>query len=289
MEEERMKTGRLPAEQVADWDAGEFYHQLGIRYRTHDGNQVEKFLTDCARQLEGDGADRTMRCMVYNELGSFYRGTSRYQESMEAFRKSQEIILELKDRDTVEYATSINNMAGTCRLAGAHEQAVALFQEALEIHEKLGDRQSYAYASAHNNLSLAYQELGQLSLAAAHLERALPLIGNMPGRGHAVAVTYTNLSTLYHRMKEKDKAYQCIQKALGIFEGLDDAKNVHYAAAVNMLGELEYESGQYEKAAVSFKKAAEYTERFFGRNAEYETACQNLSRVCGKLGKEPAI
>ena len=101
MEEERMKTGRLPAEQVADWDAGEFYHQLGIRYRTHDGNQVEKFLTDCARQLEGDGADRTMRCMVYNELGSFYRGTSRYQESMEAFRKSQEIILELKDSDTV--------------------------------------------------------------------------------------------------------------------------------------------------------------------------------------------
>ena len=56
---------------------------------------------------------------------------------------------------------------------------VALFQEALEIHEKLGDRQSYAYASAHNNLSLAYQELGQLSLAAAHLERALPLIGNI--------------------------------------------------------------------------------------------------------------
>ena len=74
------KTTKMCIRDRADWDAGEFYHQLGIRYRTHDGNQVEKFLTDCARQLEGDGADRTMRCMVYNELGSFYRGTSRYQE-----------------------------------------------------------------------------------------------------------------------------------------------------------------------------------------------------------------
>ena len=66
-------------------------------------------------------------CMVYNEMGSFYRGTSRYQESLSAFRKSQELVLDLKGRDTADYAVSVNNIAGTYRLMGEYEQAVSLF------------------------------------------------------------------------------------------------------------------------------------------------------------------
>ncbi len=274
---------------ISEWDAKEFYHQLGTQYRTHDMKQIEQFLVGCAGQLEGEQKNPVLCCMVYNEMGSFYRGTSRYQESLVAFQKSQELILELKGRNTAEYAASVNNMAGTCRLMGAFEQAVSLFQEALNIHEMLGDLQSYAYASVHNNLSLVYQETGRLDLAVIHLETALPLIENMPEHGHELAVTETNLGILYHRMGKTWKAQMCIGRALQIFEGLDDEKNVHYAAALNMLGTFHYESGQYEKAADAYEKAAKYTERFFGKNKEYETACRNLSRVRVKLGKEPVI
>ena len=31
-------------------------------------------------------------------------------------------------------------------------------------------------------------------------------------------------------------------------------KNVHYAAALNMLGTFHYETGQYEQAAAAYKK-----------------------------------
>ncbi|MCH1983908.1 tetratricopeptide repeat protein [Ruminococcus sp. OA3] len=274
---------------ISEWNTKEFYHQLGTQYRTHDMQRIEQFLAGCARQLEEKQKNPILCCMVYNEMGSFYRGTSRYQDSLLAFRKSQKLILELKGKDTVEYAASINNMAGTYRLMGEHKQAVSLFQEALNIHERMGDCQSYAYASVHNNLALACQELGQLSRAASHLETALPLIENMPGHGHEVAVTETNLGILYHRMGETTKGHQCIARALKIFEELDDEKNVHYAAALNMLGTFCYESGEYGQAAAAYKKAAEYTERFFGRNAEYEIACRNLSRASEKLEEGPVI
>ncbi|WP_049898239.1 tetratricopeptide repeat protein [Ruminococcus gauvreauii] len=274
---------------ISEWDAKEFYHQLGVRYRTHDMERIEQFLAACVRSLGEEQKNPMLLCMVYNEMGSFYRGTSRYQESLSAFRKSQELVLDLKGRDTADYAVSVNNIAGTYRLMGEYEQAVSLFLEALNIHEKLGDRQSYAYASVHNNLALACQELGQLSRAASHLETALPLIETMPGHSHEAAVTETNLGILYHRMGETEKAHRSIAGALHTFEGLDDEKNVHYAAALNMLGTFHYETGQYEQAAAAYKKAAEYTERFFGRNAEYETACRNLSRARRKLREGPVI
>ena len=64
-------------------------------------------------------------------------------------------------KDCSQYATILNNMAGTYRLTGNHVKAISLFHEAAEVYRQSGMEDSYAYASVLNNLALAYRENGQ--------------------------------------------------------------------------------------------------------------------------------
>ncbi len=74
--------------------------------------------------------------------------------------------------DSVQYATVLNNMAGTCRLMGHFDDALRLFHMAEQIYARAGEEQSYAYASVLNNMSLVYRELEDLQPAIDYLEKA---------------------------------------------------------------------------------------------------------------------
>lgn len=260
-----------------------FYRRLDQYYVEGDLEAVERFLLDYRQETKQHGGD--VLIAVCNELGSFYRGTSRYEESVSAFQEAGDAIAAQLGTDCVEYATLLNNMAGTFRLAGQQERAVNYFSKAVDIYHRQGAEDSYAYASVLNNMALAYQELGENEQAAHNLEQALTLIRNMPGHRHETAVTYSNLTALYHKMGKQQEAMRCLDLALKTFEECSEEENVHYAAALNSLAGFLYSSGDYERAVSTYQKAAAYTKRFFGENVEYAVTHQNMCWVYKRMGK----
>src|SRR5512137_2490395 len=60
---------------------------------------------------------------ILNELGGLCRAVGSYTESELAFKKAMEILGVFPGKDDPDYATTINNLAGTYRLMG--EQAKA--------------------------------------------------------------------------------------------------------------------------------------------------------------------
>jgi tetratricopeptide (TPR) repeat protein len=76
-------------------------------------------------------------------------------ESEAIFRKAAGIESSARGR-SADYATCINNLAGTYRLKGEYETAEPLFREALEIYEDEVGTDHFAYLSALNNLGLVY-------------------------------------------------------------------------------------------------------------------------------------
>ena len=106
-----------------------FFEQLDGVYRQGFPEAVEAFLRESLCRAEAE-TDRELELAVRNELGSFFRGAGRYEESLSAFRRAEFLAGELRGRGSGAYATVLNNMAGTCRLLHRASEAESLFLRA---------------------------------------------------------------------------------------------------------------------------------------------------------------
>jgi Predicted N-acetylglucosaminyl transferase len=264
----------------------EFYNDLDRCYAECSLESTEQFLLDSVNSKRAEGDEESEKLIaVYNELGSLYRGTSRYSKSLEAFEKAKELAARVFGENCTEYATILNNMAGTYRLIKEYDTAAELFQKTLEIYKSEGMRNNYVYASALNNLSLVYQETKQYGKAIVYLEDALALIESMPEHRQEIAITYSNLTALYHASGDEEKAMSCLERAIREYEKCPEDERSHYAAALNSLAGYLYAEGKCERAIELYLKSAGYTKRFFGENIEYGITCQNMRWAYEKLGK----
>lgn len=94
-----------------------FYQDLEQYYATGDVDQMERFLLETEAQYRKNTAgEAEIGIAVYNELGSLYRGISRYDASISSFQHARQLVEKEIGTDSVQYATVLNNMAGTCRL-----------------------------------------------------------------------------------------------------------------------------------------------------------------------------
>lgn len=260
-----------------------FEKKLDEVYETQDMKQVEDFLLSAAANMECE-YDPSLLPAVYNEMGSFYRGTSRYEKSIDAFRRCGEMIRRESGTRCVEYATLLNNMAGTYRLKGELDTARKLFQEAVDIFQECGAQGSYPCVSTLNNLALVYCAEGSYKEAAENLEEALSLIRGMEGHENELAVTYANLASLYLREGESKKARKALEDSIAVFEKLPPEDTVHFAAALNSLAVLEYREGNTEEAIQLYRRSAANTRRFFGENVEYGITLENIGRAYEQIG-----
>ena len=73
---------------------------------------------------------------ILNELGGLCRAVGSYTESESAFKKAMEILGKFPGKDDPDYATTINNLAGTYRLMGERAKAEPLFIEAADIYAR---------------------------------------------------------------------------------------------------------------------------------------------------------
>lgn len=211
-----------------------FFEQLDGVYRQGFPEAVEAFLRESLCRAEAE-TDRELELAVRNELGSFFRGAGRYEESLSAFRRAEFLAGELRGRGSGAYATVLNNMAGTCRLLHRASEAESLFLRAMECYRQAGLEDSDAYTSVLNNLSLVYRETGELGKAIDYLLRALKRLEGRGDRQAELAVTYNNLTTLYQAAGDRDKALLCVNRALQEYEKCPEEQRVHYAAVLNSL------------------------------------------------------
>lgn len=262
-----------------------FYTQLDQSYATGGIPTAEQFLLSYTKSP----ANEQVCIAAWNELGSLYRGTSRFPQSLAAFEQSLALAETVFGPTQSEYATILVNMAGTCRLAEDHDKAIELFKQAIAIYSAAGEDNSYLYANVWNNLSLAYRDAGQLEHAMNCLEQALSIIEVLPGYRQELAITYNNLAALAHAKGDRERTAFCLRRAMEEFDACADEENVHYAAGLNSLASVLYSTGAYEQALDAFRKSAQYTLHFFGKNLEYAITYQNISRVYEALNQPTQV
>lgn len=87
-----------------------FYQNLDQYYAAGDVDQMERFLLETEAQYrENTAGAAEIGIAVYNELGSLYRGISRYDASISSFQHARQLVEERDWHGQRAVATVLNN------------------------------------------------------------------------------------------------------------------------------------------------------------------------------------
>ena len=263
-----------------------FFARLDELYAAGRHDEIEDFLhRTLSRHRICCGSHDTIFIAALNELGTYYRGIGRYEESAKAFEEAGYDILSYGQKDTSDYATNRMNLAGTLRLQKKYSQALALYEEALNICRRLDGEQSYHYAAALNNIALVYIDMSQYDKALATAQKALAIIRKLPGVLEEQAISHINCSTAHYHLGQKTAAIQEAAEALSLYEKIPK-KGIHYANALNLQAVLAMDAGKYAQAHENFLKSADYIKTFLGKNEDYHKAIANADKAATAIERK---
>ena len=152
----------------------QFFAEYDQLKKTLGEEELEFWLTAQCETFENEHpGEQKVAGALYNELGAFYKHRDNLEKAAEAFLKAK-TYLEAAGKDA-NYATLINNLAGTYRLMGRYEDAIALFEEAIEVYQAHPETPKELSSSGYNNLALVYLDTGKFLEAADMLQAAFLL------------------------------------------------------------------------------------------------------------------
>ena len=239
-------------------------------------SEVEPYLQHALQEAMESG-DSSKVITIVNELIGFYRDTSQNEKSI---YYCEQILpfMELHGlKGSIHYATTCLNVANAYRAAGEWETSLKYYREVKAVYDRMLTPTDSLYASFYNNLSLLYQEMGDFTKAAECLKTALIII-EAYGDVIKVAITCSNLAASLLRIGEQQQAEVYLNRALKIF--IDDGEgDFHYGAALSVMGELQFQKGQYEESRRYYQKALEELEKHVGKTEYYYRTLDNLEQV----------
>lgn len=247
----------------------EFYKKLDGLFDAGDLTKVEEYLKEQTALQTG-----AERIPPLNELASFYRNNGRFEESEEYFEKALAALREAGMTGTPQYTTVQINEATLLRMMGRPGDSIRLFREAYEH----ADRESYVYVSLINNMALTYLATGEEDEAERLLKEAMEWIVLHGSAPHETGVTGVNLTSVYIRKEEWEKASVQIEEAIAAFDR-QPKTDWHYASALAARAAIAVHEGRIEDAKRDYQESMRLTERFFGKNHEYYMAEEALKKL----------
>lgn len=259
-------------------DSKAFIKKLDSLFSNKQREKVEPFLLESLKQAREEGDDAT-ELTILNEMIGFYRDAGLVEKDMQAVDDCKALLEKMGLEGTIEYATSMQNIANAYRAAGKFEDALAAFDQVFEIYDEKLDPIDYNMASLHNNVALLYQEMDNFEKSVGHLKKALTIIEQVDDAKYELATTYANLGASLLRIGEAGEAEKALESALEIFEK-DEVKNFHYSAALSALAAVKVNQEKYEEALPLYEEALKEIEINMGKESgAYKVTEENYNKI----------
>lgn len=225
------------------------------------------------------GPEDLRRAAILNEQGGYYRHIRKLPEAEAAFLEAIEIQKSAGGDKDPDYATSLNNLAGLYRLSHEYGKSEKYFLKAAKIYKATLSEDHYLYTSSLNNLALLYQDMAFYEKAASlHLEAAEILRKKEdPESQVGYATSISNLAAAFMKMEKYKEAEKLLNGALNIYRAIVGKEHTLYAAALNNLGSVYFETGDLFSSNEAYTAAYEICKRKFGpSHPETVKAGENL-------------
>lgn len=224
---------------------------------------------------------------LLNEFIGFCRDTSQNEKGKECCNQTIILMNRLGLGDTVEYATSMLNVANAYRAFGMFQESLDLYSKVENNYKKNLAPNEFNYASLYNNWSLLYQEMNDFDSAEFMLKKALRIVDRYPNATVEQATTRTNLAVTMFKISQEEKnglhgkdrereaeatyreGMSYLKHALKIYEN-DGGKDFHYSAALTAMGDALYMKEDYTGASKNYSRAMAELEKHVGRTEAYD-------------------
>lgn len=219
---------------------------------------------------------------LLNEMIGFLRDTTQFDKGNKYKKVLLELLESCNQQGTMNYATSLLNIANFDRAAGAFSNSLEEYKKCEEIYGAILPAGDYLWAGLYNNESLLYQMMGDNLAAIGALGQALRIVEAIPERRIEVATTYTNIAQSLAALGQMDEAEENVKAALDIFAETD-YQDYHYSAAAAVMGIIAYNRGDFVQAADYYDKASEVVKRIMGENDNYRLLISNRDAILAML------
>ena len=244
-------------------------------------SEVEAYMCDSLMSAKAN-ANYAACLKLYNELIGYYRQTSEREKLIATITGVCDLLSEMRDNTSLNYATTMLNIANAYRSIGELDLAKEHYAKTEIIYEeaiKTGvlETNDISVAGLYNNMSLLYQELSDYRQAAKLLKKALAIVTEQ-NEGFEIAVTYANLANTMLLAKDYEAAYKYAKESMNRFRARNYI-DAHYCAALSAVASCYYEWGEINKARSLYTKAMQIVENTIGKNSQYERLADSV-KMC---------
>ena len=259
---------------------------------------IDEFLSDKIEEALST-QDYSSALTLMNEMVGFCRDTDQKEKGLHYCELTLRMLNNLGLGGTVEYATSLLNVANAMRAFGVYDRSGDYYRETETIYLANLKPEDFSFSSLYNNWSLLYQEIGDYASAETLLRKALAVVEHYPNAQIELATTKTNLAmTILSALRAEqsrradsafdgpgedfyeayDDATSLLFSAIAIYEA-DGGRDMHYSAALSTKGDAMMLIHEYAEAANYFKRAMEEVEKHVGRTEAYDRVEERYERA----------
>lgn len=234
-------------------------------------SDIEVYLYKNIEQAK-EQSESSVLFTLLNEMIGFCRDTTQKEKALKYCDELLDLLDTMNLKGSVEYATSLLNIANAYRAFGLLEESIQFFENVEYIYHQKLDKNNFGYANLYNNWALAYQEIKDYKMAKETLLKALTVVDSYEEAKIQQATTRTNLAATLLQM-DYEEAYQeamgYLKKALEIHEQYD-GQDFHYGATLVAMGDAYNYKCDYENASKYYKAGLSEIEKHTGKNANYD-------------------
>lgn len=262
-------------------DINSFFAALDGLFSSGDTSNVDCFLNRSLLQAEEE-KDQGAVIAILNEMAGYYRSISDFPKAMGASEAAVKKLESIGKAGTVNYATTLLNMAGIYRASGNDSKAMTLYHRILGIYTAQLAADDYRLASLYNNMSAVYESCEDYAAAQSYLLKSLAIVEQSDSFASEQGVARTNLGLVLMKQGNLEAAGRYIARAVESFTSGAES-DPHAAAAIAAQAQLYYIQGKYQEGLNANEKALKLIKGFFGENMDYAAVCENCADCCDKL------
>lgn len=238
------------------------------------------------RNLYGEQHKKT--AVAYHNLGNYSFQASRYEEAMEYFNKSNDILRSLQDTLQECVADNYEGLSMVySKYFSDYETANQYINRAIEIDTLLFDENHPYLANIYRNFGSLCIEMNHLNEALHYFEQAARIYTESYGESHLrVGNCYNGMGRTYNRMGDYDNALLYFEKALNNYSKTLDTNHSVFIVLYNNIGEVYFGKKNYELSSSYHIKALNIALATCGEfNHKTATCYDNLGQDYHEMGE----
>jgi len=270
------------AERIEDWNAAvqlriQQAKYLSLRSEWSQALETLGPIKDIVGRIEVEAIRQRCEAMWLNTLGGVLQRQGRFDEAVDAFQCSYDLLVELGDQRG--QAMVLNSLGGVLQRLGRFDEAVDAFQHSAAIEEQFGNRRGLAMVL--NSLGGVLQRQGRFDEAVDAFQRSAAIeerLGNQRGQ----AMVLNSLGGVLQRQGRFDEAVDVFQRSYDLLVELGDQRGL--AMVLNSLGGVLQRQGRFDEAVDAFQRSHAISEEL-GDQRSLAMVLNSLGGVLQRQGR----